>query len=151
MEFGVDDLYEVVESIWLPTLEMAVQLHDAPLSQVELTELRTAVVKINGAWEGGVIIQCSEELLKYAASVMLAIDPAEPTAEDLMDTLCELVNMLGGTVKSMLPEPCSLTLPEVLNHPSEIFESPSWVNFQCHDEPLRVAVFEHTSTIAVAS
>ena len=68
---------------------------------------------------------------------MFALEPQNAADDDLRDTLQELTNMLGGTVKSALPEPCELSLPQLTDESDPALP---WNHFRCHGEPLRVAV-----------
>src|SRR3546814_11558410 len=68
---------------------------------------------------------------------MLAM--SEITPEDVTDAIGELVNMIGGNVKSLMPEPSILSLPMVaaghIAVPSEATEVPR-LDLLWHDEPL---------------
>jgi CheY-specific phosphatase CheX len=72
------------------------------------------VVQITGAWEGAVGLQCAEPLARQAAMKMFAVPAPAVTPADLRDALGELGNMMGGNFKALLPEPCVLSLPMVI-------------------------------------
>ena len=71
-----------------------------------------ARVAIDGAWQASVVLACSpaaaDELTRAVAGL-----PAHrlPDPDDVADALGELVNILGGAVKSLLPGPAVLGLP----------------------------------------
>jgi chemotaxis protein CheX len=83
-----------------------------------------ASVSISGAWEGHVALGCSAAAARSAAATLLAMPEGDVAEGDIADAVGELVNMVGGNIKSLLPGPSALTLPLVslgvgsLHHPS---------------------------------
>lgn len=70
-----------------------------------------ASVSLTGAWDGHVIISMTEAAAVTVAAAMLVLDPAAVTDADINDATGEWVNVVGGNVKSLLPQPCQLSLP----------------------------------------
>ena len=78
---------------------------------------------------------------------MFGMEPEEPEASDVRDTVGELANMAGGNVKSTLSGSCQLSLPSVteglsyeINVPgSKVSER---VAFHCEGSLVVVAVLE---------
>jgi hypothetical protein len=69
-------------------------------------------VTLNGNWNGRIELRMSSELAYLATSAMM-MQPLETVAEvDALDAVREIVNMIAGTIKSSLPRPCSMTVPE---------------------------------------
>jgi chemotaxis protein CheX len=75
----------------------------------------TACVQFTGGWEGSVILECPENLGIEAASLMFAMDLADTTVSEMKDALGELANMIGGNIKPMLPGPCQISMPTVVD------------------------------------
>ena len=47
------------------------------------------------------------------ATAAMLMQPVEAVVEaDTLDATREIVNMIGGLLKSSLPQPCSMTVPE---------------------------------------
>ncbi|SDF88082.1 chemotaxis protein CheX [Klenkia brasiliensis] len=70
-------------------------------------------VTVTGPWDGVVVLTCAASgTADLARSVLQLDDDEQPTAEDVDDVLRELANILGGNVKSLLPGPSALGLPE---------------------------------------
>jgi len=63
-----------------------------------------------------VVVRCSAAAARNAAAALLGVELDDVTTEDVTDALGELANIIGGNVKSLLPEPCALSLPHVLIH-----------------------------------
>lgn len=109
-----EDLATIAEQVWSSYLdpeEISPLLpFPAPKQLVEVS----ASVSVTGAWRGHVVLSSSSVAAKNAAAALLGLDFEEVTTEDIADALGELANIIGGNVKSLLPEPCALSLPHVL-------------------------------------
>ena len=135
-----DEMQEIVDVVWMTVLDLPVE----PGSDAELSasDCITAEISISGAWQGLVSVRASEQFLTRAASLMFNFKAADVTEMDRRDTLRELTNMLGGTVKCLLPEPCDLSLPTIANDDSVDRTAFEWVNFSCEDKPLAIAIVD---------
>ncbi len=71
-------------------------------------------VTLSGAWNGRIEVRMDEELSHQATGAML-MQPIESIADvDIMDATKEITNMIAGVIKSSLPRPCSMTVPEAV-------------------------------------
>ena len=136
---GWGELQEIVEVVWMTVLDLPVEEGFEP----DLAPCNTVTAKINisGAWHGHVLVKASEQFLSCAAALMFSTAEGEVNDTDRADTLTELTNMLGGTVKCLLPETCDLSLPVVVQEEPDVSDD-SWAYFLCGDHPLAVAVVE---------
>jgi CheY-specific phosphatase CheX len=110
---------EIVETVWSSMLGLQTEPDTASTLTVggaESSPVHTyaGVVQISGAWAGAVAVQCSETLARHAASTMFGLTPETVAVADVHDALGELANMTGGNIKALLPEPCTLGLPVVI-------------------------------------
>ncbi|MCK4176679.1 chemotaxis protein CheX [Aciditerrimonas ferrireducens] len=71
----------------------------------------TASVAISGAWNGLVSLQVTEPAARALAQAVFAVP--QVGFEDLADAVGELVNIVGGNLKGLLPAPTQLSLPTV--------------------------------------
>ena len=135
-----EELQEIVEVVWMTALDLPIMPGQA--AELALSEYVTSEITISGAWEGMVTIRASEQFLTHAASVMFSCTQDDVSEMDRTDALTELTNMLGGTVKCLLPETCDLSLPSIL--PDESIEAVQheWCTLDCEGRPLAVAVTE---------
>ena len=133
-----EELQEIVEVVWMTALELPVRLGSE--DELVISDYITADISIAGAWQGSVSLRASKQFLSHAASLMFNCHPDETTDLDRRDTLTELTNMLGGTVKCLLPETCDLSLPTILIDDSAASSDHNWINFSCEGKPLSVAV-----------
>jgi len=74
----------------------------------------TCAVFFAGSWQEGVIIEWPLSMAFEFTSRLMRI--AAPTSfnDDVCDALGELVNVIGGNLKSVLPPGASLSIPMVL-------------------------------------
>lgn len=111
--------------------------------------LLAGCVHVTGAWEGAVLIECSERTASQAAGVMFGASPASLAPDDVQDALGELANMTGGNVKALLPGPSTLSLPTVVAGTEYTTRIPgstllSAVAFDWEGDPLVVRLMRRT-------
>jgi len=143
-------LRETVRNIWTVILELDVhelEDSDAALHKLNSERTLTACVQLNGAWDGSVLLYCTAKLARNAAAVMFGMEPAGMSDEDIEDALGELANMTGGNMKALLPQPCELSLPAVVEGIDYRFVVPgsrvlSHVLLGCRGEPFLVTLLE---------
>jgi CheY-specific phosphatase CheX len=69
-------------------------------------------VQLGGVWKGRIEVRMTEALA-YQATAAMMMQPLETVAEaDALDATKEIANMIAGTIKSSLPRPCTMTVPE---------------------------------------
>jgi len=69
-------------------------------------------VTLEGVWKGRIEVRMSEGLAYQATAAML-MQPLEIVAEaDALDATKEIANIIAGVIKSSLPQPCTMTVPE---------------------------------------
>ncbi|HEX4031124.1 MAG TPA: chemotaxis protein CheX [Terracidiphilus sp.] len=93
-------------------------------------------VNLAGVWKGRIEVRMSEGLAYRATAAMLMM-PVESVAEaDTIDATKEIANMIAGTIKSALPRPCTMAVPDAVVEPAD------FCDIQRTEETLAVA-FEH--------
>ena len=96
------------------------------------------MVALNGVWKGRIEVRMSGALAYQATAVMM-MQPADSVGQaDVLDATKEIANMLAGIIKSSLPRPCSMTVPESAVQPEE-FRGPASL------EDSMVVGFRHSS------
>jgi len=109
-----EDLLAITEQVWSSYLDPEGVSPLIPLPPAALPRDISASVSVTGAWKGHIVVACSSSAAKNAAGALLGIDLADVTPEDITDAVGELVNIIGGNVKGLMPEPSALSLPVVL-------------------------------------
>lgn len=102
---------EIVENVWQAVFAGTVTEEDPFRLATVHARTYAGVVQIGGAWDGAVAVQCGERLVRRAARSMFGLTDGDLSAVEMQDALGELANMVGGNFKSLLPEPCFLSLP----------------------------------------
>lgn len=71
-----------------------------------------ASISIAGGWNGSLVLRVSRRLADDVAARLFATAPDATVSDtDVLDVLGELVNVVGGNVKALLPGPNTLSLP----------------------------------------
>ncbi len=146
------DVHAVVDQVWTSFLgdeEPLLPRHLEPGAPFEAEGVWCSAVSISGGWTGTVTVELSDKVAIDLTRLMLGEDDADAVMsdEDIADAVGELVNMVGGNIKSLMPGPSSLTLPIVAAgraaHSSETVEV-ARLDALWTGEPVRVTV--HTVT-----
>jgi CheY-specific phosphatase CheX len=69
-------------------------------------------VTLDGVWKGRIEVRLAAGLA-YAATAAMMMQAVDTVGEaDVLDAIKEIANMIAGTLKSSLPRPCSMSVPE---------------------------------------
>jgi chemotaxis protein CheX len=142
VEPAITDVQMVIEEVWTSFLGSEEPLVVGIPGDVETGW--SAAVTVTGEWEGMVSVELPTATAEEVCRRMLGVD--ETQDEDVADAVGELVNMIGGNVKSLMPGPSTLSLPVVaagrVARPSEAVEVCRIDGWWCA-APLRVSVHVH--------
>lgn len=108
-----DDVRGIVWQVWTAYLHCTPDVQAAPEPLADTADV-TASIGVAGAWNGLAVLRCGLPAAGVIAGAMLDVDPVSANADDCADALGELVNILAGNVKSLLPQPSHLSLPQVV-------------------------------------
>ena len=113
MQFLEEEILEITEATWQSMLGL--DIHPCPEFQAppSFDGFLRGRVEITGAWNGVVMLHGAENLARTAAAVIFSTDQDSVTEQDQIDAIYELSNIIAGNIKSLLPEPCQLSLPTV--------------------------------------
>ena len=97
---------------WEQMLAMDLEVIPSPLDFSATAGHLLGSVSLAGVWKGTIDIRMSSGLA-YQATAAMMMQPLESVTEaDTLDAAKEIANMIAGTLKSSLPRPCSMTVPE---------------------------------------
>ena len=147
MKIAEDEIRQSVEDLWLSVLGLAIEPRQDRSFPDESPGLLTGSVEISGAWQGAVTLDFGPTLARQAAAIMFGVEPRDTSYDQIQDALGELTNILGGQVKSLLPEPCRLSLPAVAARDDYAFRGLhdkilATLDFACQDAPFRVTIVQ---------
>lgn len=143
-ELTVETITELTQEIWSALLADEGTLMQSDAVEGGRDEL-AATVKISGAWNGLALISCSTVAGRLAAAAMFGMEDEELSSDEVADAVGELVNVVGGNIKGLLPGPTELSLPVV--YESATFTAPTGlelaqeVRFSWLAQPVVVAVW----------
>jgi len=129
------------------------KLDPVPMAEIFCVGTRhlLGTVELSGVWKGRIEVRIDEKLAYLATAAML-MQPLDTVGEaDTMDATKEITNMIAGVLKSSLPRPCAMTVPESMVEPERVCESQRTestlaVGFRHADGDLMVRVWEDEST-----
>lgn len=130
-----EEIRQFVTDIWSTFLNMKVSPTETPFKPKGNGNTLAGCVQITGEWQGSVTLYAPKEIGKKVAATMYGLDEAEVVDKQVQDVIGEITNVLAGNIKSILPAPCSISLPCVaitdfnLHHPGS--EMLTAVNFDC--------------------
>ncbi|GAB98121.1 chemotaxis protein CheX [Kineosphaera limosa] len=111
MHLSSDDVAQIVQEVWTSMLGLDVE----PV-EVDIDGNVPAVagsVGVSGATDCLISMEMQEAAAKAVAAAMFGLDGDDISDDDVADAVGELTNMVGGNIKSLLPEPSTLSVPVV--------------------------------------
>jgi chemotaxis protein CheX len=142
--FSEDVVTEITSSVWRAFLAESDDI--IPAALVPSDSSLTGTVSISGQWNGLVSLTCSSIAATRAAALMFDAEIEDVSPADVLDAVGELVNIVGGNLKGMLPSPTGLSLPEVTDGTVHIDTRAGAdllvdVQLSWMDEPVQVAIW----------
>ena len=106
-----DELTGLTSGVWESFLGLPI----APCAPTAMPAgpVLTTSVSISGGWNGSVSLTLPEPLAVHAAAAMFGMGPDEVATDEVNDAVGELANIIGGNIKGLIEEPCTLSLPVV--------------------------------------
>ncbi len=104
---------EIIASIFSTMLDMETCRIDRPVPETH--DGLIASIQITGEWEGSMVLVLPLDAVQIVTEAMLGIPIEEQTGTDQEDVAAELVNVVGGNLKGVLPGPSALSLPTVIS------------------------------------
>lgn len=111
--FSDEEIVEIARDVWSSFVGSELEPLDPSITIAEDEDKLTGCVQITGAWQGSVLIAASEDVGRAAASAMFEMTEDELSADEVTDAFGELTNMIGGNLKSLVPQPSTLSTPSV--------------------------------------
>jgi len=108
----------------------------------------TSYIKVSGPWQGAILLECPESIVRHASVMLFATDGATAADEEFEDAVNELTEMLGKKMRSMLPETTKLSRPSVIGSNDENgtalagMHGLATLTLDCEGRPIRIALFE---------
>jgi chemotaxis protein CheX len=105
----------------------------------------TSCLGFMGPWSGALTVVCSDVTARRATGAMFELEPADVGPGEIGDALGEVVNIVGGHIKTLIGEPCALGLPTVVEGHAYHLIMPDThpivhLLFACEGEPVEVTL-----------
>lgn len=110
MSIQREELVELVDQTWQVMFGESLEPCDPPASARE--GLRASVA-IAGAWQGRVVVEFERAAAEQVACRLLEAKAGELGEAEILDAAGEMANILAGNLKSMVPQPSKLGLPQI--------------------------------------
>lgn len=139
---SVHDVYSVIEEVWNTFLGDGSPV--LPGAGPVPEDSWYSAITVTGEWEALILIAMPLTLAGRITTTMLGLPEEEDcSTEDLTDALGELVNIVGGNIKSLMPGPSKLSLPLVaqgaVTTTSDLTEVCE-VHLDWHGDPVLVSI-----------
>ncbi len=119
-----DAFYEIIQNTWSSTLGFHVERSSG--SEAVVAGALTVCVKITGAWNGEVRLHCPVPLAQSIAALIFQVQAESVGSDEVLDALSELVHIVGGNLKALLPQPVVLSLPSLSDPTDWANTTPQW-------------------------
>ena len=145
-----DELVQFVNNIWDSLLNIPITPTEKTFKPEGQGNTLASCIHITGAWQGSVTLYCSTDLAKKLATAMISIPEEELTFSETQDVMGEIANIIAGNIKSLLPQPSSISLPSVAITDSDLrIPKSKLVNtttFECAQSLLLVTLSQEEDT-----
>lgn len=140
------EISQFVTDTWSSLLGMEASPTNKPFQSNGEENTLAGSVKFEGEWQGTITFYAPSELGKKVASTIYGLDQAEVNDQQTQDVIGEITNILAGNIKSILPAPCSISLPTVAITDSDLYhpdsEKVTSVNFDSEGLPFLVVMLQ---------
>jgi len=145
IDFEPDELNEVLRSNLEVLFEDQIQL----LAQKEKLLSKswfTSCIPLHGLNKYIVLVECTEPLIQQISLFMFDRTEPPPSRAEMVDSIAECANIVGGLIKSELESPYSMGLPLAFSGDRgylEILYTKEIAEFcyVCFGEPMRITIF----------
>ncbi len=122
MHLSSDDVAQIIQEVWSSMLGIDVEPVDMP--RPETNDAVAGSVGVTGATDCLISMEMGGDGARRFAATMFGMSDEEASDDDIADGIGELTNMVGGNIKSLLPEPSTLSLPVVARGKSPTLRVP---------------------------
>ncbi len=107
------EIREYAEFIWTSQFGMSVTSSQSSAPQ-DRSDLVLGIVNITGKEPASVVVKIEPKLIESLTEIMFALDKGKATQDEMRDAISEITNQIGGNLKSLMPQPSSLSIPVVI-------------------------------------
>lgn len=145
-------IVDVASALWEQFFGLQVLYKGELPHSVDESGLYTGCVQIKGTWTGMVAVSCHDSLARTLSAKMFSKTKNLVNKDDIIDTLAEMANIIGGNIKSQLSDYAEsdlhhLSTPSVVERVDYVSAMPmEWPRtrfmFECEEEEFLVSVLQ---------
>lgn len=134
--------------LWDAQLGLSVSSGTQESNEIGAERIWSSYIRISGPWQGAILLECPESIVRHAAVMLFATDGAAASEEEFEDAVNELTEMLGKKIRSLLPEDAKLSRPTVIGGDERNANALAGMHgltaltLSCEGRPIRIALFE---------
>ena len=145
MQFLKSEIQQYNKMVWTTLLGFDIKPQPGPFD-ISPEKIVTGSVQVTGKWNGVISIYLPPSLVSRVTETMFSLNSGEATLETQKDAVGELINMIGGNIKAMLPHPCTLSTPiysiEGQSQQFPFTKKVAECKFVCHGDSFALSVYE---------
>jgi|SRR5579884_2295204 len=103
---------QIVDELFATMLGMQARPIAEPHSLSE--EMITSAIYFTGSFSGALVFECVRTQAWSFATAFMGLQREELSEADVLDTIGEIANIIGGNLKHCLPHGSSITTPSVI-------------------------------------
>ncbi len=150
MQFLESEIQQFNQLVWSTLLGLDIQ--PAPgIFSFSSSEMVTGSVQVTGKWNGAITLYLSSPLANHVTETMFSLEFGKATLDLKKDAIGELINMVGGNIKAMLPQPSSLSTPVfAMEGQSLEFPYPETITpcqFDCNGKSFALSLYEQVKDL----
>ncbi|MZH42378.1 MAG: chemotaxis protein CheX [Nitrospinae bacterium] len=112
MQFLEKEIQHCTRLVYSTLLDF--EVHSSPGHyKASPTSTVTGSVHITGEWNGTILLSLPALLVDKITEQLFSIEPGKSSNNEREDAVGELINMIGGNIKALLPEPSKLSVPTI--------------------------------------
>ena len=117
---------------------------------ISSTDTFSGSVQVTGKWQGIILLSLPSALVNTLTEALFSLEQGKVSNEDRKDAVGELINMIGGNIKALLPQPSAISVPLLaLEGHQQYFPSTKMVThcqFECDGKPFALSLYEEVET-----
>ena len=113
----------------------------------------SSCVKISGAWQGAILLECPESIVRHAAVMLFSVEGEDLSDDEFQDSVKELADMFGKKMRPYLPEETKISRPSIVEDRDDCkalagMQGLSELRLSCEGRLVRVVLFQAQPDLA---
>jgi len=139
------------QELWNAHLGLTV-VPQADASSDDPEKTWSSCVKVSGAWQGAILLECPESIVRHAA-VMLFGPGEDASDDDIGDAVMELADMFGKKMRPFLPNETKISRPAIVDEDGRCkalngMQGISEMTLSCEGRPVRIVLYQAAPDLA---